>query len=658
MRGGAILVCGILLISEGQLSSEHTGECATLRRQGNETRALALFVRNQNPALSYMRAMLDAGFRLGVFHRGCGEREQGHRRTYCQMDMLRAGSPPELAYVRASESETISPSDPTLQFDLIQAIAEWRPAIVLPEFTTSVLLMQRTAKRYASATNPLIREAVQRLRCSLPAEELWNQSLSKSRLILAAAEIGVRVPWTRRLPPEVIADPAGRGLAQILAIELPIVVKSDRDGNGLGVSICNDRDCLIRKASSGSSFVLQQYVGGPTVAFEGSALDGELLAGFARLELLTRGRRGVTELSRTLAAPELSRMSQTVLRHLRHTGAFGFDFVIDARTGVPYLIDPNLRFTFNLCVDAAMLGLDEGPLERLRLALSGERALSHWRPIVHEPPRVSVTYARFNAHAREWPDLYFCPNVYVPFPHGLGEYAHALNPQLTFTIVTTIGEPARSPARRCYYRHNTKPSWRLLEVCGLRTGPCANASVCRRILPDAPLRVPTLADAVKLCASDRNLNLYANCRNRRMATDLKLPPMRAPGPGYWGKQGWMLCRTSGSWLPSDEPRRPTVAAKRLEMAAKRLRRARTPGLGSGPSLGSSSERERVHVLFLNASRGGAARFPARGGLRAAGGGRPAATFATGSAGGEGLRNERRPLVRLVARELELRSSPS
>jgi hypothetical protein len=291
--------------------------CARIR-SGN-TRVFHLPTTYLNAYLNDHSGLIGAGWRLGVLHRAC-EGERFGPFSACTLSAYRQGSPPALEYVYRSSATTSAPTDPQLQADLVRALIEWRPSYVQPAMVDSVQLMHATVRAYANASAADVRTAVQTLRCSLGAEKLWEERVSKTLLIAAAGRIGIRTPWTRRVR---ATRMKGDEIKEFESL-LPLVIKSDRDGGGVDVRICHDRTCLKaalkRKAKAGER-VIQQYVSGPTLAYDGTCLDGQILGGFARAEVLSVGRRGYAFLLQTIDAPEVARMAAKLAAHLRYTGA-------------------------------------------------------------------------------------------------------------------------------------------------------------------------------------------------------------------------------------------------------------------------------------------------------------------------------------------------
>ncbi|KAJ1621335.1 hypothetical protein T492DRAFT_887183 [Pavlovales sp. CCMP2436] len=203
-------------------------------------------------------------------------------------------------------------------------------------FMSSVQLMYATVQAHANVSSADVQTAVQTLRCSLGAEELWEERVSKTLLVTATARIGIRTPRTTSVP---VAYKIRKSKISQFARRLPLVVKSDFDGGG--------RD-----------HVIQQYPTGPTLAYDGMALDGQILGGFAAAKLL----------------------------------------------------------------DGVVLGMGDSPLVRLRQAVSGKLPLSQFAANWYTPLAHSIVTASYFHSPQPPSDLLYCPSVYTAYPTQLAEY--------------------------------------------------------------------------------------------------------------------------------------------------------------------------------------------------------------------------------------------
>ncbi|KAJ1630095.1 hypothetical protein T492DRAFT_840324 [Pavlovales sp. CCMP2436] len=395
--------------------------------------------------LSDHSGSVGAGWRLGVLHRECkGERFGPY--SDCVLNAYRQGSPPALEYVRRSTAKTMSPTDPQLQADLIDALIEWRPSYVQPAMVDGV--------------------------------QHWEFRIFKTKFLAVAGGIGIRTPWTRRVRATRLFGDEIKEFESLL----PLVIKTDFDDNGREVVTCHDRTCLqaalIRYAMAGER-VIQQYVSGPTLAYDGTALDGQILGGFAR--------------ARTIGAPEVAGMVAKLAAHLRYTGYFNLDWVVDSTSGLPYLIDPNMRGSPAMSHDGTVLGMGDNLLVRLRQVVSGELPLSHFSASWKIPLEHSIVETTFHHNPKAPSDLMYCSSVHTTFPRAGG---------------VRLGSPRLDGAATKEIKR-LQPGLSIQLMCGRR-----NAS--------------------------RNWRKFAHCVERRKAGG-----KQAPVPyddGYWDRVGLTLCR--------------------------------------------------------------------------------------------------------------------
>ncbi|KAJ1621329.1 hypothetical protein T492DRAFT_887163 [Pavlovales sp. CCMP2436] len=330
-----------------------------------------------------------------------------------------------------------------LQADLVRALVEWRPTY----------LMYATVRALENVSSADVQTAVQTLRCSLGAEELWEERVSKTLLVAAAARIGIRTPWTWYVPAECK------------------IRKSE-------ISQLTRRLAPLR--------VIQQYLTGPTLAYDGTALDGQILGGFARAE----------------AAAKL--------------------------------------------LDGVVLGMGDSPLVRLWQAVSGELPLSHFAANWYTHLAHSIVSLTVFMHSPHPPsDLMYYPSVYTAFPTQLAEYEGS-----TWRKTTTLITDEHNQGLQCRYmdqRH--QPGLSIQLMCG-RPGAsvCTQLPACKPLAMSTP--VPTIADVLaRLCEPEYNWRLFAHCAARARAEQEADTDARAAaftlGPyddGYWARNGLSLCR--------------------------------------------------------------------------------------------------------------------
>lgn len=285
----------------------------------------------------FMSGLHDAGWEVGVLQRPPNNSTRAWH----------SGSPPLIRF-----SRSVWKRDDKVDA-LIGAVSSWRPALVIPDFRTSSKLMISAVRKLERASAPLApakQAALDILRCSLPRRrEHWDRVNDKLKLMAELSGVdGVEAPWHQQL-----SDPQGllRGTAaskdRLRALErrLPLVVKTNSDGNGKGVQLCRSRDALTsalkQAAERGEGVLLEQLIDGTHAEFAGSALDGQLLSGFSYLDVVSMGEVGAAVLLRTTNLPAATRQVAAAVAALGYTGCLQVDFRVD-RSGRVFFVDPNM----------------------------------------------------------------------------------------------------------------------------------------------------------------------------------------------------------------------------------------------------------------------------------------------------------------------------
>ena len=153
------------------------------------------------------------------------------------------------------------------------------------------------------------------------------------------------------------------------------VLKVDGESGGNGVRICKsltdsmaawrefsapqsfaaswkrlaiDRDPLalwLRKQRRGLEITMQRVIRGQPANIMALCRDGEVLAEVSVIVLAADGPTGAATIIRRVKDPHMVRAATLLARRLRLSGFFGLDFIIEAATGIPYLIEMNPRCT-------------------------------------------------------------------------------------------------------------------------------------------------------------------------------------------------------------------------------------------------------------------------------------------------------------------------
>jgi hypothetical protein len=109
-----------------------------------------------------------------------------------------------------------------------------------------------------------------------------------------------------------------------------------------------DRDPLalwLCKQRSGLEITVQRIIHGQPANTMALSRNGELLAQVSVKALATEGHTGAATIIRRVSDPRMGRAAALLAKRLKLTGFFGLDFIIEAETGIPYLIEMNPRCT-------------------------------------------------------------------------------------------------------------------------------------------------------------------------------------------------------------------------------------------------------------------------------------------------------------------------
>jgi predicted ATP-grasp superfamily ATP-dependent carboligase len=223
------------------------------------------------------------------------------------------------------------------------------------------------------------------VRTSLGEPAYYEASVDKTKLPPLAEALGVRVPAYAT-----VTDIAG---AEAFAAHhaFPVVLKRPHDFAGQGVAICADRDELARAldaftaasaretgAAVRDRYLMQAYVAGPVQYFHAVAWAGELLAGWALEKLAAHpAPTGPPTMTRYFSGAALRTIAADLARGLGISGLFFAEFIVDAATGSPFLLEINRRVSpathrgaaRNVDLCAALFGALDGAASRSRTAL-------------------------------------------------------------------------------------------------------------------------------------------------------------------------------------------------------------------------------------------------------------------------------------------------
>jgi carbamoyl-phosphate synthase L subunit-like protein len=270
------------------------------------------------------------------------------------------------------------------------AIRETGPDLIVPgdDFATLHLhsLYQREGRD---------RETGALIERSLGAAESFPVVYARTEFIEMAREEGIRAPKT-----EVIANPSA--LKQwVSRMGFPTVLKANGTSGGDGVRVVHTLDeaerafrelqdppllaravkralfnqdktllwpSLLRRRSVVNA---QEFVAGREATSAVACWQGTVLSSLHFEVLKKRNAAGPSSVLRRMDNAEMSAAAEKMVRRLNLSGLHGFDFMLEAHTGNPYLIEINPRATQ---VGHLTLGAGHDLPAALYAAVSGETA--------------------------------------------------------------------------------------------------------------------------------------------------------------------------------------------------------------------------------------------------------------------------------------------
>ena len=198
----------------------------------------------------------------------------------------------------------------------------------------------------------------------------------------------------------------------------PVVLKRRFGFAGQGVAVVSNRDELAAAAKQllrpdpldlggqrEPRLLVQAYITGPCQSQALVALRGEPLACFGwERHVATNPVKGQTSVLRFVRSIETRTMSEVLCRGFGIAGFFNVQFVVDARTGIAYLLEINRRVVTHMHL-GERVGRDLG--RALLRALDGEPAEAP--PAIDEDRRrhsrgLSARMAARSTSVRTWPN--------------------------------------------------------------------------------------------------------------------------------------------------------------------------------------------------------------------------------------------------------------
>jgi hypothetical protein len=244
---------------------------------------------------------------------------------------------------------------------LRRCINEWPADVVIPCDDGVVAQLHELHRR-----EPALRDLIER---SIGSPEGYSIVRSRLQLLKVAENLGIRVPRTVRVVGEQDLVNWHRESQSISVLK----VDGQSGGNGVRFSrsldeslsawhelsapptaaqswkrLVVDRDPLaiwMRSNPGDRGITIQQFIEGRPANSMLVSRDGAVLSQVGALVVSSDGPTGAATIIRHLTDKRMAQAGESLAAKLRLSGFCGLDFMIEAETGIPYLIEMNPRCT-------------------------------------------------------------------------------------------------------------------------------------------------------------------------------------------------------------------------------------------------------------------------------------------------------------------------
>jgi predicted ATP-grasp superfamily ATP-dependent carboligase len=267
----------------------------------------------------------------------------------------------------------------TAVLQIIQAIISTQPNLVIPGDEDAVFLLHQALK--LCLLLPIFKQVRTVLEKSLCKSEYLDRTISKEGFVAFCKSLGIRVPGNQRIYSESEAVEFTQELGY------PVVLKGSIGCGGSMVKICdNDADLKINTATFiaktalpklvktwrnqlkailpklapkiENSISIQQYIKGQISMFAFVAAEGKILSYIPVNKVCSfPGETGPSSVVRTIECQEMYEFAQKIVAATGYNGFGAFDFILEEKTGLPYVIEFNIR-PVPICHLGKRLGAD------------------------------------------------------------------------------------------------------------------------------------------------------------------------------------------------------------------------------------------------------------------------------------------------------------
>jgi carbamoylphosphate synthase large subunit len=242
-----------------------------------------------------------------------------------------------------------------------RALRECRPDWLIPCDDGAVALLHAL-----HALDPSLRSLIEK---SLGRPESFPVTENRYQFLRTATDLGIRVPRTRKIvgPEDLVKWHEDVASSAVLKVD------GESGGNGVRISHSLDEslaayqelrkphsfatackrlviDCdplalWMRRRHKVREVTVQEFIPGRPANSMLVCRSGELLSIVSVAVVAAEGATGAATIVRVIQNERMKRAAELVVSRLKLSGFYGLDFIMEARTGVPYLIEMNPRCT-------------------------------------------------------------------------------------------------------------------------------------------------------------------------------------------------------------------------------------------------------------------------------------------------------------------------
>jgi ATP-grasp domain-containing protein len=289
------------------------------------------------------------------------------------LDVIAICDPPSpLRLTRHLSSLVILDKGSELAETLEGVVDRHKPVAVIPSDERSLRRLQEiVTKQLGSA------QLIELLSRSLGSPRGYGTLTSKWATAQLAQRLDIAVPA------QTLVRTAAEAITFARDTGFPVILKRENTYGGMGCIVCRSETqirlaiaklrvaSLLRRGKSSTekfrppevhplreAFIAQRFHEGPLAFATCVASNGNLVSGLAVIaEQVHPTPIGASTVICTLERPDLLEISAKLIEATGCSGFVGVDFILDATTGQPYLLEINARVT-PLCQAAALLGTD------------------------------------------------------------------------------------------------------------------------------------------------------------------------------------------------------------------------------------------------------------------------------------------------------------